>query len=295
MRGPLHAAGIAGLFGSLALLLPPLACLSGAAVGLVALRWSVREVLIVVAGAALFIALVIGATKLVGVSVGRPGLVFPLLLTVWLLICVCAWVLRVTQSQGLVLLTIGTLAALFALGMRVVTGDVVAWWQQWWVAQNIDAFTGVTVDEVARQGGFAIMNGVTAVILIVNLMLTILLARWWQAILYKPGGFRAEFHALRLPRVLVLPIIVLGGLIFGGFVRTGALTDLFMVAVIMYLFQGLAVMHGVVGGRGLSPWLLVPIYAGLLLVPPFVIQGLALLGVVDSIIDFRGRGGQRGT
>jgi len=33
-------------------------------------------------------------------------------------------------------------------------------------------------------------------------LISLVVARWWQALLYHPGGLRAEFHQLRLPPLL---------------------------------------------------------------------------------------------
>mgnify|MGYP007113695048 CR=1 FL=1 len=42
------------------------------------------------------------------------------------------------------------------------------------------------------------MTGVLAAGMFLQLVFGLLLGRWWQALLYNPGGFRSEFHQLRL-------------------------------------------------------------------------------------------------
>jgi hypothetical protein len=176
--------------------------------------------------------------------------------------------------------------------MHLLTNDPVAWWQQW-VDRTIKEtpIEGVTIDQIAQEGTFVLMNGLVAMVIGISLMLTLLLARWWQALLYNPGGFRTEFHALRLPRVVAPPMVVLAALVIGGFGGNGGtiLIDIVVIGIMMYLFQGVAVVHGIVARRNLAVWWIVPIYVGLLLIPPNVILGLAMLGLVDSIVDFRAR------
>jgi hypothetical protein len=70
--------------------------------------------------------------------------------------------------------------------------------------------------------------------------------------------------------------------------RGHVLTDLFIIAVMMYLFQGLAAMHRMAAARGLSQLWLLPAYIGLFYLPPYFIMGLAMVGVTDSLINFRG-------
>ncbi len=287
MRGRLHAGAVAGLLGGLCLFLPPLSYLSGAAVGLVSLRSGWRDALVVsmlATAIASVIALPIAHRP-------EPGMMLMLLL--WLPVMGGCWVLRVTRSQGPALLVMAAFAALLAIGLRLYTGgDVASWWQT--LIENLienRQMGSPNIDLAIKQGSFELMNGFLTMVLGLSLILTILLARWWQALLYNPGGFRAEFHALSVPKSLAVAATALGALVFSGTVATSSIwVDLFMVSMMVYLVQGLAVIHGMVGGRGLSSWWLAPIYVGLFFVPPHVILGLVMVGLVDSLVDFRSRG-----
>lgn len=284
MRGRLYAIAIAGAFGALAVALPPLSLFSGAAVGLVTLRHGMKEGLTVTAGAALVVAVIFLAIA------GRADLSFLLILGLWLPNALGCWVLRITQSQAWTLLVVGGFAAFFVVSMHILTGDVIAWWQQW-IEQTITQanIEGVTVEQISQEGALALMNGLVAMFFGLNLMLTILLARWWQALLYNPGGFSKEFRSLHLPRSLTYLVILLSALVLTGVLdgRGHVLTDLFIVAVMIYLFQGLAAMHGMAALRGLSSWWLLPLYIGLFVLPPHFIIGLAMVGVVDSLMNLR--------
>jgi hypothetical protein len=120
-------------------------------------------------------------------------------------------------------------------------------------------------------------------------MLALLFGRWLQSLAYNPGGFGPEFRALRLPR-LVLPVAV--ALVWGAGLWSPVLVaDLFMAAILVYFFVGLAVIHGVIAVRGLSWGWAAPVYLALVYLPQFVLAGLALLGAVDTFVNFRAQKG----
>lgn len=149
--------------------------------------------------------------------------------------------------------------------------------------------SGATVKGFVSEGSLYFMNGIAAMFLGISLMLTLLLARKWQAFLHHSKAFRAEFHALALPRVLALPVVGLAIIVAMGVVPgEGSLWgDLLMVAIAMYLFQGVAILYALVAAKGGSLWWLAPLYIGLLVLPSLLIQGLALVGVASSLADFR--------
>ena len=280
MRGRIQAIGIAGLFGVVSIFVIPMGYVSGAALGLVALRKGDMEALFVLAGAGIIVLLAEAVTP------AHPGLDFPLVVAIWLPVMVCSAILRSSRSLGLVLLTIGIFAALFVLGMHLITDDVAAWWKHW-LETAVSGVKGATLKGFEEDGTLRLMNGLVAVLYGSSLMITMILARWWQSILYNPGGFRKEFHALRLPRMM-LPAVV-AGLLLAGLVSKDLLPDLFMVCVMIYFFQGLAIMHALTAMRRYGWGGLAPIYAAIFFFPQYVLIGLALLGALDGIVDFRTR------
>jgi len=114
---------------------------------------------------------------------------------------------------------------------------------------------------------------------------SLLLARWWQAGLYNPGGFGREFRALRLSRVAagVAAVLCVAALTVGGEVLQG----LALATVALFVFQGLAVVHGVVARRGMATGWLVALYVLVLFLAPQVMAGLTLVGIADAWADFR--------
>src|SRR5690606_3352442 len=76
----------------------------------------------------------------------------------------------------------------------------------------------------------------------------VMIARWWQAIVYSPGGLRHDFHRLRQGRMVasaVLAVMLVAVItehpVAGVFAYTGAAT---------LMLQGLAMVHGIVAASG---------------------------------------------
>jgi hypothetical protein len=278
MRGLWIAALAAGLLGIAALKMPPFVILSGAVVALVALRKGWLSGLLVALGAS---ALVAGGWYGLG---SRPGLEFPLVFAVWPPLLLAAETLRRTASQGLALLVVGVVVAGYAVGMHAMTGDVVAFWHEW-LKHAVTGVPGATVKGFEENNTLPLMNGFLGVLYGLSLMLSLLFGRWLQSLAYHPGGFGPEFQRLRLSRWVLLSVV---GIISGaGMWNQVLVADLFMVAILIYFFVGLAVIHGVVAVRGLPSGWTLPLYVALIYFPQFLLAGLALLGALDAFVNFR--------
>ncbi len=116
-------------------------------------------------------------------------------------------------------------------------------------------------------------------------VLCLVLARYWQAALYNPGGFAGEFRALRYPvgltASLVLASIALASM--GLVYRSWAINLLIPVTVV-----GFALLHSWADSRGRGPLWLSAMYIAWVL---FDAAKLMLVGlaVVDAWADFRRR------
>lgn len=280
MRGPLQAI----LVTSVTALLPPLGYFSGGAVGLVTLRMGPIEALKVVGGALALTALVGGLVA------GNPVGPLLLLLGLWLPVMVTAYSLRRTVRLERSLLLAGLFGAILVLGVHAAVPDPVAWWQGLLQRMVADAppEQGVALKQVMAQVA-RLMTGVLGAAVSFGIVASLLLARWWQAILYNPGGFRTEFHGLRLGKVfgaVTILLLILSALAVPG---VPVLRDLVPLLVLLQLLQGLAVVHALVAGAGANSAWLVAIYV-LLALPMVTTQAaltLALVGLVDNWMDFR--------
>jgi hypothetical protein len=286
-RGHLSAALVAVAAAAAALFFAPLGYVSGGAVALMTLVAGPASGLLVVAIAAV-------VTMLVGLlAAGDVAIGLGFAAVVWGPAWLVATVLRRTVSLPLAVMTAAGLGALLILGIHAAVADPAALWE----GQLQQVFSALEQQgggldpsaEEAMRALAGVMTGALGAGVALSLALTLFLARWWQAMLQKPGGFRAEFHALRLDDRLawVALAIAVGGAVApgGAGVVAGHLT---LVLVVLYLLQGIAVVHGTAGARGLGWQWLALLYALLLLVP-YTIPVVAALGFLDTWLDVRRR------
>ncbi|MGI9249816.1 MAG: hypothetical protein ACR2PR_01275 [Pseudohongiellaceae bacterium] len=129
--------------------------------------------------------------------------------------------------------------------------------------------------------------GATAALYIALAVALLMLARWMQAALYNPGGFREEFHRLRLTHRSVLALLAIMLPAFFGVVIPQ--TWVWYLAMPL-MFAGIALVHGLMAMNKWPALWLVPFYGMMLLVPQLLIpQLVAMAAVVDSWYDFRSR------
>ena len=142
--------------------------------------------------------------------------------------------------------------------------------------------SGQTMLVLTRNGFLAFV----AWVVIFNTVIGLVLSRWWQALLYNPGGFQEEFHMVRLsPKLsLVCLSIFIAGLALGGNYQLWL-----RLASIPLLIGGLAIVHYVVQHKGFGRQVLVVIYVGLILFGPVLMVLLGALGAADSVMNFRTR------
>ena len=287
MAGRAQAVTAAVGFAVLAMFLPPVALLSGAAVALVTLRQGLfAGTIVAVLGAV--------ALALMGmISTGQPGAGLVFALGQWLLPLLFAELLRQTVSWRLTLQVLMGLALLLVVGVNLLWPESTAMWRAVLEEGLAPAMleSGVPQGEIdeALDSLAGLVNAVIGVAVIVTTVVTLIIARYWQAALYNPGGFGEEFRALRLG---YLPAFVALGLVPAAALTEGPLFgQLALVALSIFLFQGLALIHGLARVLKWHVGWLVALYV-LLAVPLFTAYTVAMvtaLGVIDSFADFRSR------
>ncbi|EXF95179.1 membrane protein [Pseudomonas fluorescens HK44] len=151
-----------------------------------------------------------------------------------------------------------------------------------------DLYQQLSVEERARLAALIapVLTGLIAALLQIVSVLSLIVGRYWQALLYNPGGFGREFRAIRIPlgpAMLLLACMLLGPN-FGS--QLAMLTPLCSVPLV---FAGLALIHGLVAEKRLARFWLVGLYVTLLLFMQLIYPLLVVLAIVDSLIDFRGR------
>ena len=287
MRGRFQSVTVIAVFTVLSLLVAPLAYLGAAGLVLVTLRHGGREALVVGAAAML------GTGLLATLALGSFVPALAVALSLWLPVTLLALVLRATGSQALVMLLAGALSALVVVLLHLFLESPAEWWRQALeevLAPALDR-QGVSMDPQALENIAALMTGLVAVASMTGQLLSLWLGRWWQSVLYKPGGFGEEFRALRLPRALAVATLVLVGIAMaapGEFGRFAG--ELAIIGMALFVFQGLAVVHALVKQRGASVGWLFGTYVLLLVMGAPATIALGAAGMADTWIDFRRKG-----
>jgi hypothetical protein len=267
--------------------IPPLLILSLAALGLVTMRRGGREGLLILLGTIVLL----GSMTLLATQSVRLDLI--LLAVLWFATWVIALVYRQMSTAAWMINATGAFGLLVVAGFYLLLEDPGSFWlallnehlrplfeQQQLLQSTAELDKLMTTLAQVLTGGMAAM---VCMLLIMGL----LLARWWQAVLYNPGGFRQEFCAMRLgqPTALVL-IVLLAISLLGQFSIT---TDMTTVLWLLFFFQGLAVIHGLIGTAGMGLGWLVSLYLLIAIVPNYASPVISGLGLVDTWFDFRRR------
>ena len=290
MRGRSQAALVAAGSAVLSLVLPLVAVISSAVVALVTLRQGAREGLLVAGIAGL------GSGVLAWLALGTPWPGLGFLAVLWAPLWALALVLRVTRNLALTAQGAALIGLLILLSLHLATEDPAAYWVGILEPLRASLVEGGVIAEAASQalieGLSRWMTGAFAASLYVQFLLALLLGRWWQAVLYNPGGFGAEFRGLRLSPVLGYAALALVGLrlwqpeAIWGF-------ELLVLILPLLLLQGLAVVHGIRHSLGAGVGWLVALYVLLVVAMPYAEVLVSGLGLADLWLDVRGRVARR--
>jgi hypothetical protein len=285
MQGRIRAIAAVGAFGILGLFFPPLSLLAGAVVGLVALRVGSGAALTVAAFAALLLGVVLlltGVHPFAGILGG---------LAQWLPVIALAQVLRATVSWRITLAAGSLVAGSVVFLLHLVVPNLEAQWirlgldllQPFLLANALDVQQVTAV--LTQMAPY--LTGLLAGMFLLGQWLSLLLARYWQALLYNPGAFGTEFRQLQLGHVLGVAtgLLALAGY---GLGLALALQLAFLLAIAFFL-QGLAIAHALRHDFQLSAFWLTGLYVLLFFALPQLFLLLTLLGIIDSVVHLRRR------
>ena len=291
VSGRWQAALVTTASGLLALILLPLSCLGASSVALVTLHVGVFSGLQVMglATASLILLYLLAGVQIL--------LVIVMVLLLWLPCWLAAAILQQTRDLGAAFKA----ATLFGVTLLLlvyasIQEPAAAWLDVLKVMLAMFEEAGFKLDglsdEQLLQEFAALMTGVALSWLVLGIIASLLLARWWQSVLVHPGAFREEFASLRLGN--------LAGILTVGMLLVARLTQdtlseitaqLAMIMLVPYLLVGLAVIHSLVKQAGRGYGWLVAVYLLLAFVPQTTLL-LAAGGLLDTWVDLRRRLGR---
>ncbi len=287
MAGRWQAIIFTSAFALLSLLMPPFAFFSAAAVALVTLRKGMQQGIIIALAASLILTLasvvILQGDALMGFVSG---------LQQWLPMVLIAALLNRTVSWTATLQIILLIAMGGLLLFHLSVSDPAQFWKEP-LEQLSKAFLSQQTDKTNEIKAMIDLVATWATALLaLGLLITwigsLFIARYWQSILYHPGGFGEEFRELRmgkLPTIFVLIIVAIY-----AFTENQMLGDMAVVAMLFFCLHGLGLMHGLVKKMQMHTAWLVALYVLIMPIFPSSMIMLILLvsfGMIDSFADFR--------
>ena len=285
LRGQSQAALVTASMAILGLAVPPAAWISAAAVVLVTLVNGPRSGLITTAmslvGAAIFAFLIFSAPEVAVIFV----------LIAWLPAWLIATVLRQTVSLAYSLQILTLMSLLAVVMLYLLYPNIGELWREpldIMVKQLAEQSTDFTLAELKQTEDWIIefLPGLFASSVMFGTMVSLFLGRWWQAVLYNPGGFGKEFRSLNLGKVSALCAMAL--MLVAAIVDNVFAVAMVTVVFVLYTMQSLSLLHAAIEIRKVNAAWLFLIYLIMFFVP-HVLLLLMLASFADPWLDIRQR------
>ncbi len=286
MRGRMQAMTVASTLALLSLLLPPVSIVSSAAVALITLRRGGNEGLYVLFCSCLSVALL--GFFLLG------SFQFALMagLALWLPVWVISIVLREGKDLSFAVEMAVLLGILGVIGFYMFSTSAV--WQplmndiiQLWFSGRTDVSADDVEQIVLMSSRY--MTGVMITGTVLGLLFGLFLARWWQAALYNPGGFRKEYLSLRVhPKVAMASIGIVAIALLIPDPVSEICWNIAIPFVAMYALVGTAILHAAFSMLKTRRFMIPFLYITLVLIR-FTIIIVVIVGIVDVWMDLRSK------
>ena len=285
MRGPWEATATAVLSLLLGLVVFPAIYLSAGILALVGLQLGLARA----ARVAAFSLVAVGIASALLAGDPRPGVIAGA--AAWLPAAVLGAVAGNAGSIRPAFVGAMVVGVLVVGGFYLWLPDPVAWWKGSLesalsspeIARALSSDRGGMVAEDIAPRLAMVMTGVVAAMSALGLAIALVLGRWWQSVLYRPGAFGAEFRRLDYGRHLS---VALGVMIVAAFFGSVLALHLAMVLGTGFLLQGLAIGHAIAHNRGWHVAWVAGFYLILFLLPQ-VAFALAALGASDPWVGVR--------
>ena len=283
LAGRMQAAIFVVVSTLVSLLLPPMVIFSNAAIALITLRKGWQQGLI-------FSLLATATLMMISVFLQQDisrGLLAGLV--TWLPILVIASILALTRSWSKTLQLVLVITVAGVLLFKLLHPDAASFWIQLLeplkpLLQQSYQLNGVDFDETIKKTS-QWMTGIFAAAFALMTIISLMIARNWQARLFNPGGFGEEFRQISLGKKASIGLLI--GIALAVFTNNQMITELIMIAIAIFMFQGLSLAHALVKIRGLGAGWLITLYVLLFLLLIQMMVLLATFGLIDNFVDFR--------
>lgn len=132
-------------------------------------------------------------------------------------------------------------------------------------------------------------TGLMVAAILFNAFLQVIAARWWQAVIFNPGGLKRELHYIRLTQlagVLFLVSLLL------SYLGNSVILDIMPVLYLLFIAAGLSLLHYLATLTNAGWFWLMILYITLVWLFPFSMLLVAMLALIDIWMDIRKRAKQ---
>jgi hypothetical protein len=208
-----------------------------------------------------------------------------------ILVWILAWVLHRSHSWSLTLLVGAGIAIVIIVCLHSYIDGINAWWQAKMATYLNAAGSEMQMDTTAQQATIMklakIATGLQAAAVLLIDLLWLIMARYWQAVLYNPGKLRGELHTICLPKWSSVVLIVIA--LLAWLTAWPQLIDILPVVAVVFALAGLSVVHYVIYARKMNWILLVLLYLVLIFALPYMVVALVIVAMCDSWLNLRKR------
>ncbi len=232
------------------------------------------------------------AIPILGVSFWTQTLIFDFILLPAFLTWILAGVLRKTSSWRLVLELMAAAGLLTILIFHGVISDVTSWWME--ILNHYSTFINSLMSKAPSEEQMQsiltklapMSTGVFSVVLLTVVFCELIIARWWQASLFKPGALSKEFNEIRNSPLLA---IVCALTILFRFFDWDLAVDFLPIIILPFAVEGLSLFHHWLKYSKSVLYILMIVYLLLIFLPFLMVIILGLVGYVDCWYDLRQR------
>lgn len=174
----------------------------------------------------------------------------------------------------------------------------------WWGAQlmqlkpyyhqaAVAAGNTISMPDVSNEGQTEVsnalkqmMNGFVVVVVLLNAIVQLILARWWQSAAFSPGSLGYELRAIRLSRLAGLLYVM--SIIF-SYMGNGVVLDVMPIVYVLFTAAGLSLLHYVLKQIALQYtwfWLMV-MYILIAILLPISLSLISILAFFDIYFNVR--------